>query len=71
MGFDKSLSSLGLGRRTSPSWSRAFCWGDPEKSYHAPHRVTDHDVFDNRLIVGDKLIALKDLRMSRARIARM
>jgi len=21
---------------------------DPEKSYHAAHRVTDHDLFDNR-----------------------
>jgi hypothetical protein len=32
---------------------------DPEKSYHAPHRVTDHDIFDNRLIFGDNLLALK------------
>ena len=23
---------------------------DPEKSYHAPHRITDYDLFDNRLI---------------------
>ena len=34
---------------------------DPEKSYHAPHRVTDHDLFDNRLIFGDNLLALKAL----------
>jgi adenine-specific DNA-methyltransferase len=34
---------------------------DPEKSYHAPHRVTDKDVFDNRLIFGDNLLALKAL----------
>jgi adenine-specific DNA-methyltransferase len=26
---------------------------DPEKSYHAPHRVTNKDIFDNRLIFGD------------------
>ena len=34
---------------------------DPEKSYHGPHRVTDHDLFDNRLIFGDNLLALKAL----------
>lgn len=34
---------------------------DPKKSYHAPHRVTDHDLFDNRLIFGDNLLALKAL----------
>ena len=32
---------------------------DPERSYHAKHRVTDHDQFDNRLIFGDNLLALK------------
>ncbi len=34
---------------------------DREKSYHAKHRVTDHDIFDNRLIFGDNLLALKAL----------
>lgn len=34
---------------------------DREKSYHAAHRVTDHDLFDNRLILGDNLLALKAL----------
>ena len=34
---------------------------DPEKSYHAPHRVTGKDIFDNRLIFGDNLLALKAL----------
>lgn len=33
----------------------------PEKSYHAQHRVKDHDLFDNRLIFGDNLLALKAL----------
>ena len=31
------------------------------RSYHAPHRVTDEDNFDNRLIFGDNLLALKTL----------
>ncbi len=34
---------------------------DPEKSYHAAHRVTNQDIFDNRLIFGDNLLALKAL----------
>ena len=34
---------------------------NPAKSYHAKHRVGDEDVFDNRLIFGDNLLALKAL----------
>lgn len=31
------------------------------KSCHAKHRVGEHDRFDNRLIFGDNLLALKVL----------
>ena len=34
---------------------------EPDKSYHAKARVTDHDIFDNILIHGDNLLALKAL----------
>lgn len=34
---------------------------DPEKSYHAKERVTENDIFDNKLIFGDNLLALKAL----------
>ena len=34
---------------------------DSTRSYHATHRVTDEDIFDNRLIFGDNLLALKAL----------
>lgn len=34
---------------------------DPTKSYHAKHRVKDKDIFDNQLIFGDNLLALKAL----------
>jgi adenine-specific DNA-methyltransferase len=34
---------------------------DREKSHHAAHRVSDADIFDNRLIFGDNLLALKAL----------
>lgn len=31
------------------------------KSFHAPYRFSDSDIFDNRLIFGDNLLALKAL----------
>jgi adenine-specific DNA-methyltransferase len=34
---------------------------DAAKSYHASHRVSKNDLFDNRLIFGDNLLALKAL----------
>ena len=34
---------------------------DCTKSYHAAHRFTDNDLFNNRLIRGDNLLALKAL----------
>jgi len=32
---------------------------DPAKSYHAKHRVMESDIFDNRPIFGDNLLALE------------
>lgn len=34
---------------------------EPDKSYHAKALVTEHDIFDNILIHGDNLLALKAL----------
>jgi adenine-specific DNA-methyltransferase len=34
---------------------------DPSKSYHAKQKVTEDDIFDNKLIFGDNLLALKAL----------
>jgi adenine-specific DNA-methyltransferase len=34
---------------------------DPERSYHAKSRVSDEDIFGNRLIFGDNLLALRAL----------
>jgi adenine-specific DNA-methyltransferase len=33
----------------------------PLNSYHSKHRVSDEDIFDNRVIFGDNLLALKAL----------
>ena len=56
----KNSNSPGSARRTGRSLSRASCWKTRE-SYHAKHRVTENDIFDNRLIFGDNLLALKAL----------
>jgi adenine-specific DNA-methyltransferase len=50
-----------IGKENRPKLEPRILLEDMEKSYHAPHRMTDHDVFDNRLIFGDNLLALKSL----------
>jgi adenine-specific DNA-methyltransferase len=50
-----------IGKETRPKLEPRILLEDTEKSYHAPHRVTDHDLFDNRLIFGDNLLAIKAL----------
>jgi adenine-specific DNA-methyltransferase len=50
-----------IGKENRTKLEPRILLGDPEKSYHAPHRVTDRDLFDNRLIFGDNLLALKAL----------
>ncbi|EAA4207312.1 site-specific DNA-methyltransferase, partial [Salmonella enterica subsp. enterica] len=39
---------------------------DPSKSYHASQKVTENDIFDNKLIFGDNLLALKALEQDYA-----
>lgn len=50
-----------IGKENRPKLEPRILLEDREKSYHASHRVTDHDLFDNRLIFGDNLLALKAL----------
>lgn len=50
-----------IGKDERPRLEPRILLEDPEKSYHATKRVTDHDLFDNRLIFGDNLLALKAL----------
>jgi adenine-specific DNA-methyltransferase len=50
-----------IGKEKRPKLEPRILLEDPERSYHAAHRVTDHDLFDNRLIFGDNLLALKAL----------
>jgi len=50
-----------IGKENRPRLEPRILLEDPEKSYHARHRVNDRDIFDNRLIFGDNLLALKAL----------
>ncbi len=50
-----------IGKDKRPKLEPRILLEDTELSYHAPHRVSDDDIFDNRLIFGDNLLALKAL----------
>jgi len=64
MGDNRGPSKLELtwiGKENRPKLEPRILIEDPARSYHAPHRVTENDIFDNRLIFGDNLLALKAL----------
>ena len=50
-----------IGKENRPKLEPRILIEAPEKSCHARHRVSDDDIFDNRLIFGDNLLALKAL----------
>src|SRR5512139_722937 len=58
---NQKLELTWIGKENRPHLEPRILLEDPEKSYHASHRVTDQDIFDNRLIFGDNLLALKAL----------
>ena len=60
-GRKQKLELTWIGKENRPKLEPRILLEDPEKSYHAKHRVTDKDIFDNRLIFGDNLLALKAL----------
>src|ERR1017187_8687349 len=57
----QKLELTWIGKENRPRLEPRILLEDPAKSYHARHRVTDNDLFDNRLIFGDNLLALKAL----------
>ncbi|MCL2789040.1 MAG: hypothetical protein FWD79_00180 [Desulfobulbus sp.] len=50
-----------IGKEKRPKLEARILLEDAERSYHAKHRVTNRDSFDNQLIFGDNLLALKAL----------
>ena len=50
-----------IGKDARPRLEPRILLEDPQNSYHAALRVGQRDLFDNRLIFGDNLLALKAL----------
>ena len=50
-----------IGKEHRPKLEPRILLEEPDKSHHAKHRVSDGDLFDNRLIRGDNLLGLKAL----------
>jgi adenine-specific DNA-methyltransferase len=50
-----------IGKDERPRLEPRILLEDADKSYHAKARVTDRDIFDNILVEGDNLLALKAL----------
>lgn len=61
MSRKQKLELTWIGKEHRPRLEPRILVEEKEKSYHAKHRVTDRDIFDNRLIFGDNLLALKAL----------
>ena len=57
----QKLELTWIGKGEQPRLEPRILLEDPELSYHAKERVTENDIFDNRLIFGDNLLALKAL----------
>ena len=55
----QKLELTWIGKENRPKLEPRILLEDPAKSYHAKHRVTATDLFDNRLILGDNLLVLK------------
>ena len=55
----QKLELTWIGKENRPKLEPRILLEDAEKSYHARQRVTENDIFDNRLIFGDNLLALK------------
>ncbi len=62
----QKLELTWIGKENRPKLEPRILVEDPEKSYHAQHRVGEGDLFDNKLIFGDNLLALKALEQDYA-----
>ncbi len=55
-----------VGKENRPQLEPRILLHAAERSYHAAHRVSKDDIFDNKLIFGDNLLALKALEQDYA-----
>jgi adenine-specific DNA-methyltransferase len=61
MSKKQKLELTWIGKDESPKLEPRILIEDPELSYHSKHRISENDLFDNKLIFGDNLLALKAL----------
>ena len=61
MAKKQRLELTWIGKEIRPKLEPRILREDADKSYHAAHRVSENDIFDNRLIFGDNLLSLKAL----------
>ena len=61
MAKNTKLELTWIGKEEQPRLEPRVLLEDPTKSHHAQKRVSEKDFFDNRLILGDNLLALKAL----------
>ena len=66
MSKKQKLELTWIGKDQRPKLEPRILIEDPEKSYHAKERVGENDIFDNMLIHGDNLLALKALEQEYA-----
>jgi adenine-specific DNA-methyltransferase len=61
MSRKQRLELTWIGKDEHPRLEPRILLENADKSHHAKERITDDDIFDNRLIFGDNLLALKAL----------
>lgn len=61
MSKKQRLELTWIGKNDRPRLETRILLEDANRSHHAPERMTEGDIFDNRLIFGDNLLALKAL----------
>jgi len=61
MKLKQKLELTWIGKENRAKLEPRILLEEPERSYHAGQRVTDADIYDNLLIQGDNLLALKAL----------
>ncbi len=55
----QKLELTWIGKEHRPKLEPRVLVEEAERSYHATRRVSEGDIFDNRLIFGDNLLALR------------
>lgn len=61
MNNKQKLELTWIGKQKRPLLEPRILLEEPDNHYHASHIVSDNDIFDNMLIHGDNLLALKAL----------